>query len=408
MVMLLMVSNGLGLAMVVEHFPHSRILQFVAVQVEHARWQGCHFWDLIMPAFLFITGVALPFSVASRLGKGQVWVHIFGHALMRSVFLVLLGLLVWSDGQMRTDLMFINVLCQIGLAYSFAFLMVGRPRVVQLLIFLSILLGCWYWFYQYPLPGPSFNYESVGVPSGWHHLEGIAAHWDLNTNPASAFDRWFLNLFPREQPFRFRAGGGTTLNFVPSIATMLLGVMVGELLQSSRTAHEKLYRLIQSGLLVLIAGVALDPGILPGVNTSRWTLCPIVKRIWTPSFVLYSGGWVMLAAALLYWLIDVRGRAGSGSEGDQADIAREGGQSPPYRDPRPAWTFPFIVVGMNSLVMYLLAALSAGWVRKTLRIHLGPALFEGTYGPIVESTCILLVLWLACWWLYRRRIFVRI
>lgn len=415
LVMLLMVSSGLGLGTVAERFPHSRFWQLLSAEVEHVRWQGCSLWDLIMPAFLFITGVALPFSVASRIRRGHRWMRRLAHALWRSSLLILLGWLVWSDGASRTDFMFINVLCQIGLAYTFAFLMAGHDRRVQVLVLLAILLGYWYWFYQYPLPGPSFDYQAVGVPQKWHHLQGIAAHWDLNTNPASAFDRWFLNLFPREQPFRFRAGGGTTLNFVPSIATMLLGVMVGELLRDDRPAREKLRRLIWAGTALLIVGVALDPEILPGVNTSSWTLCPIVKRIWTPSYVLYSGGWVMLAAAFFYWVIDVRGRVGfatgrvgSAHQERREDFAREGGQSPPYGKHAPAWTFPFVVVGMNSLVMYLLAALSAGWVRRTLHIHLGPRPFDWTYGPIIESLCILIVLWLACWYFYRRRLFVRL
>ena len=79
------------------------------------------------------------------------------------------------------------------------------------------------------LPGAGFDYEKVGVPAGWPHLQGFAAHWDKNTNFAAAFDQWFLNLLPRAKPFLFNRGGYLTLSFVPSLATMLLGLLAGGL-----------------------------------------------------------------------------------------------------------------------------------------------------------------------------------
>ena len=382
LVMLLMVSGGLGLVDVASHFPNSRVWQFLARQADHARWQGCTLWDLIMPAFLFIVGVALPFSIASRRRRGQRAERRFAHAVWRSVVLVLLGILLASNGAPRTEFHFINVLAQIGLGYWLVFLFAERSPRVQALAFIAILVAYGYWFYRHPLPAATFDDASVGVPKDWHRLEGMAAHWDLNTNPAAAFDRWFLNIFPRREPFRFRAAGGTTLNFIPSVATMLLGVMAGNCIRSSRDERQKVRGLLAAGALLLAAGIALDPAILPGIDSTRWTICPIVKRIWTPSYVLYSGGWAVLAAAALYWIIDVR------------HIHR--------------WTFPLVVVGMNSLVMYLLAALAAGWTRRTLHTHLGPLPFEWTYGPIVESLSELVLFWLVCLWLYRNRVFVRI
>ncbi len=382
LIMLLMVSEGLGLAEVARHFPSSRVWQMLARHTDHARWQGCTLWDLIMPAFLFIVGVAVPYSIASRRQRGQSSARIFAHALWRSVVLVLLGILIMSNGAPRTEFNFINVLAQIGLGYWLVVVLAGRGPHLQSLAFIAILLGYGYWFFRYPLQGATFDYASVGVPKDWHHLVGTAAHWDLNTNPAAAFDRWFLNLFPRRVPFRFRAGGGTTLNFIPSIATMLLGVLAGEWLRSEREARQKVGGLLATGTLLLAAGIALDPAILPGVAPTRWTICPIVKRIWTPSFILYGGGWAILFAALLYWIVDVRH----------------------FR----RWTFPFVVVGMNSLVMYLMAAFAMRWVRTTLHTHLGPTPFEWTCGPIVESLGVLVIFWLVCLWLFRHRVFVRI
>jgi predicted acyltransferase len=382
LVMLLMASDGLRLGEVAQHYPDSRVWQFLARQSDHVRWQGCTLWDLIMPAFLFMVGVALPFSIASRRRRGQGSARLFAHAVWRSVVLVLLGVFLMSIGEPRSGLNFINVLAQIGLGYWFVFLMAERSIRTQALTFAAILVGCWLWFYLYPLPASSFDYASVGVPAGWHHPEGIAAHWDLNTNPAAAFDRWFLNLLPQREPFRFREGGGTTLNFVPSIATMLLGVMAGSWLRGNGSAVQKVRGLVIAGVVLLIAGIALDPAILPGVDSMRWTTCPIIKRLWTPSYVLYSGGWVMLIAAMLYWVVDIRG------------IRR--------------WTYAFVVVGMNSIVMYLLAALLAPRIHSLLKACVTWVRFDVSYGPIIESLLTLSLLWLICLWLYRRRMFVRI
>jgi predicted acyltransferase len=382
LVMLLMASDGLRLGQVAQHYPDSRVWQFLARQSDHVRWQGCTLWDLIMPAFLFMVGVAIPFSIASRRRRGQGSARLFVHAVWRSIVLVLLGVFLMSIGEPRSGLNFINVLAQIGLGYWFVFLMAERSIRAQALTFVAILVGCWLWFYLYPLPASSFDYASVGVPAGWHHPEGIAAHWDLNTNPTAAFDRWFLNLLPQREPFRFREGGGTTLNFVPSIATMLLGAMAGCWLRGGASAVQKVRGLVIAGVILLVAGIALDPAILPGVDSMQWTTCPIIKRLWTPSYVLYSGGWVMLTAAMLYWIVDIRG-------------IRQ-------------WTYAFVVVGMNSLVMYLLAALLAPRIHSLLKACVTWVGFDVSYGPIFESLLTLSFLWLICLWLYRRRMFVRI
>jgi heparan-alpha-glucosaminide N-acetyltransferase len=380
MVMLLMASNGLQIAKAAPHFPDSRVWEFLAMETDHVRWQGCHLWDLIMPAFIFMVGMSIPYSIASRRRRGQGTLQLIAHVVSRSLVLVLLGVMLHVHGE--GNLNFINVLAQIGLGYWAAFLIAQRPVREQLLAFALILVGYWYLFYSYPLPGPSFDYASVGVPKEWHHLEGVAAHWDLNTNPGTVFDQWLLNLFPRDKPFVFRRGGGSTINFVPAIATMLLGVMAAQWLRSQRDQSQKVAGICAFGVLLMALGIALDPAILPGVESTRWSLCPIIKCLWTPSFVLYTGGWVLLGLAILYWIIDVRG------------LRR--------------WTFPFVIVGMNSLVMYLMAWFIAGPVRQTLYAFFSRAKFETTYGPIAEQLAVLVVMWLVCLWLYRQRVFVRV
>jgi predicted acyltransferase len=112
------------------------------------------------------------------------------------------------------------------------------------------------------------------------------------------------------------------------------------------------------------------------------TICPIVKRIWTPSWAVYSAGWTFAILAMFYGVIDVLGWK--------------------------AWSFPLVVAGMNSIAMYLMSQQTRGWAGRNLRVHLGRGWFTGDYGPVVEATAILVVLWLICLWLYRQRIFLRI
>ena len=120
------------------------------------------------------------------------------------------------------------------------------------------------------------------MPADWpHHVTGFAAHWDKNTNLAARVDQWFLNLFPGERPFVYNGGGYLTLNFVPSLATMIFGLLAGGVLRSARAGAEKVRVLLAWGVAGIVAGLALH---LLGV-------CPIVKRIWTPSWTLFSAGW---------------------------------------------------------------------------------------------------------------------
>ena len=196
--MLAMASEGFGFRQVAKEFPESPIWAFLSSQFNHVPWRGCGFWDLIQPAFMFMVGVSMAYSYASRQAKGQSFNRMFWHAVYRAVVLVLLGVFLYSNGRKQTNFVFKNVLAQIGLGYVFLFLLWNRPRWVQALAAVVILVGYWLVFAVYPLPPENFDYASVGVPADWqYHLNGFAAHWDKNVNAAAAFDRWFLNLFPR-------------------------------------------------------------------------------------------------------------------------------------------------------------------------------------------------------------------
>jgi predicted acyltransferase len=325
---------------------------------------------------MFMVGVSLPFSLASRRARGQSFARMFGHSVYRALVLIALGIFLRSQARPQTYFTFEDVLTQIGLGYVFLFLLAWtRPRV-QWIAAGAILIGYWALFALYPLPPPGFDTTTVGVAADWpHRLSGFAAHWDKNTNFANAADQWFLNLFPRQRPFVFNGGGYLTLNFIPSLATMIFGLLAGGLLQSARSERVKLRTLLVWGAGGLVLGTAFH---LLGI-------CPIVKRIWTPSWTLFSGGWVMLFLAGYYYVIDVKG----------------------YR----RWTFPFLVVGMNSIAMYALVHIATAYMTRSFVIHFGRAPFEvfgPAYAPVLLGACALTVFWLILFWMQRNRVFVKI
>jgi predicted acyltransferase len=378
-VMLLMASEGLGIGKFVHDSHAGGLWPFLAYEVDHVQWRGCALWDLIQPSFTFIVGVAMPFSLAARRARGQSFGWLLFHAVVRSLILICLGIFLRSIDKRQTYFTFEDTLTQIGLGYTFAFLLAWMTPRWQAVAAAVILVGYWLAFALYPLPPAGFDYAKVGVPAAWraaHGLHGFAAHWDKNTNFAAAADVWFLNLFPRAKPFLYNGGGYLTLSFIPTLGTMLLGLLAGGLMRSREIAGRKIAILAIAGLVGLGVGTLLD---LTGV-------CPSVKRIWTPSWVLFSGGWCCLLLAGFYAVIDVAG----------------------WR----RWAFPLVVVGMNSIAMYCLADGGfRSFVQSSFHTHLGPHFFDRVahaYAPIVEWTATLLVLWLVCFWMYRRKIFLRI
>ena len=144
----------------------------------------------------------------------------------------------------------------------------------------ALLTGYWLAWALYPVAGPGFNWQSVGVPANWHHFyTGFAAHWNKNANLGNAFDQWFLNLFPRSRPFVYNDGGYLTLSFIPTLGTMILGLVAGRWLRAS-APRIPMQRLVIAGVIGMASGLLLH---FTGI-------CPIVKRIWTPSWTLFSGG----------------------------------------------------------------------------------------------------------------------
>ena len=255
----------------------------------------------------------------------------------------------------------------------------------------------------------NFDYAEVKVPDKWpadktyaetplwnqnvHVMPGFASHWNQNSNLAWKFDTWFLNLFPREghRAFIAHAGGYATLSSIPTLGTMILGLLAGGLLLSSRGPWRKVLWLTVAATLCLAAGLAAH----------YYGVCPIVKRIWTPSWTLFSGAICLYLLAAFYAVVDI------------------------WQFRR--WAFPWIVIGMNSIAAYGMAEYlltggdspEPGWIEKNLRIHFGRDTFKSfdrwfhlpasqTYEPVVVGLAIMLVIWLILYYMYRNKIFVRI
>lgn len=373
-VMILLAVNGFGLAALAKN-SDSAFLQWLGFQTSHPEWLshfhlvGFALWDMIQPAFMFIVGVAVPYSFAKRAALGQSRGKLVAHAWTRALFLILLGVFLTSVRAKETQWIFTNVLCQIGLGYPFLLLLAGRRARSQLIAGAAVLGIHWLAFLLYPVPESHAAAVAAGEPGA---LAGFFGHWSIHTNLAADFDRWFLNLFPRSEPFEMNAGGYTTLNFVPAFVTMLAGLMCGELLR-----NEAFVPLAKVKQLLLAAAVMLAAGVVLGM-----TVCPIVKRLWTPSWMLFSGAYVTALLAVFYWAIDVKSWKG--------------------------WTFPLVVAGLNPLALYVMGQLSKGWTLSQLKIHLPGFVFSGPSGPVVEALLPALVFWLIVWWMHRRKIYLRL
>lgn len=197
---------------------------------------------------------------------------------------------------------------------------------------------------------------------------GLVLHFENGVSMPQKFGLWFLNLFPRAKPFEGHAYA--TLNFLPDMMTMLFGVMCGQLLRNTKVSQaDKLRKLASGGAACLILAVVAGA-----------IVCPIVKKLWTPSWTLFSGAYVIWGLAILYWLIDLKGWS--------------------------QWTFPLVVLGVNPIVIYFMTM--SEWWKGNFQKHLPEFQFNGVYGSVVESSLVVMVYWLIIFWMYRNRVFVRI
>jgi predicted acyltransferase len=374
-VMLLMMAEVLSFRHVSESLPASTFWRILYFNQDHVPWVGCSLHDLIQPSFSFLVGVALPYSIASRKSRGATFGQLLGSAMRRSLILILLGIFLRSLSSEQTYFTFEDTLSQIGLGYTFLFLLGFQSQRVQIIALVVILVGYWLAFAMYTVPPELANAAQSGVPPDWiHNRQGFLSHWNKNQNLAWAVDRWFLNLFPRESKFLYNEGGYSTLSFIPTLGTMILGLLAGNILRSNRVNTEKAKRF-------LIIGACLFAG---GLLVHFAHINPIVKRIWTPAWVLFSGGCCYLLLSAFYWIVDIKEKK--------------------------KWFFILSVIGMNSIAAYVLADGFGSFITKTLYVHLGryDQVFGDAYSTLIKGLFVLTIMWLILHWMYKKKIFLKI
>ncbi|GAB3779786.1 DUF5009 domain-containing protein [Spirosoma horti] len=325
----------------------------IADQFTHPDWNGFRAYDLIFPLFVFLAGVSTPFSIGSRLEKGDEKAQIARKIISRGLVLVLLGI-IYNNGlfvKAIQDTRFPSVLGRIGLAGMSAqliFLYV-RPRT-QYLVFVGILLGYWTALALIPVPGCG-----AGVLT-------------MDCNLASYIDRMVVP----GHLYKTMHDPEGLFSTIPAIGNALLGIFAGSFLKTNhKTGRQKALYLLGAGALFVLLGVL-------------WNFVfPINKNLWTSSFVLVTGGLSLSLLSIFYWIIDVKGIKG--------------------------WTFFFTVIGMNSILIYvadefidfayashfffggLINRLSSGWVAAVL----------GVLGYLA-------VKWAFLYFLYKKKTFLRV
>lgn len=326
----------------------------VTAQLDHAPWAGFKFYDLIFPLFVFISGATLPLSIGRRLERGERRARILGRMLRRALVLVLLGV-IYNAQKISFEvsaLRFGSVLGRIGLAGlgAGAIVLFTKSWGTRLAWVAAILLAYWALLTGVPVPG-------VG-PASLDQGKNLADYVDQHFMPGKLYNQ-------DHDPEGL-------LSTLPTVATALLGALAGGWLSARRGAAVKTLGLLAAGAALLGLG-----------SVWAWRF-PLIKNLWTSSFVLYTAGWSCVLLALFYAAVDVlRWRR---------------------------WGFLFLLIGMNPLTIYFLNA-----TELIDFDHLGHFFFGflGTYAarewvPVVQSLGVLTVQFVFLYWLYRRKVFIKI
>ncbi len=329
---------------------HGPVSQFFVGQLTHKPWAGLTFYDLIFPLFVFIVGVSLVFSLSRALQQSGRAAAL-RRVLVRSVVLFVLGIIYYGGiAKGLEGVRLLGVLQRIALCYFFAGLLFCTLSVRGLIAACAgLLIGYWALMTFVPIPG-------VG-----------AGHFNEGANLANYVDKQYL-------PFRKWDGDHDPeglLSTLPAIATCLFGVFAGILLKASeKSAEQKVRWLAGGGLVALLVGYV-------------WGLqFPIIKKLWTSSYVLVAAGYSALFLALFFQVIDV------------------------WKLRR--WAQPFVWIGMNPIAIYL-AWEFIPFVDIANRIAGGPLKWHlGDYGEVLVSATVLGFVFLFSWFLYRRKLFLRV
>ncbi len=335
--------------------------------LKHAQWNGFTPTDLVFPTFLFVVGISLVFSTDARLRKGQSRLSIAAHACRRAAILFLLGLVVNGYPYFPLDsLRIYGVLQRIAICYllgTFLYLM-SRRIWLQATLFVAVLVG--YWILMRWVPVPGYGLPGRDIPL-----------LDPNANLVAWVDRHLL-------PGRLYQGTRDPeglLSTIPAMGTLLLGMITARWLRSAAALRQKFTMLLIAGAVAVAAG-------------ALWGLWfPINKRVWTSSYVLYAGGWSLLACALCFWIVEIRRQ-------------RRG-------------LFPWLVFGTNAIAVYMFAELLQSTlsaihlnrsltVQRWLYLHIVAVVPWPAWASLFYSIGFVAVCFVPAVILYRRRIFIRI
>lgn len=349
--------RGLTMFLLIAEFSHlftylispelkGTLIYAVGNQFHHVKWEGMHFWDLIQPFFMFIVGVAMPLSFSKRIGRGDSYKQLRNHAIKRAFLMLILGWALYCIDPGKIVFRFQNVLAQLSVTYILAFLVIRKPIKIQIGFSVLLILIAEGLYRFFPVEG--FNHAFAAGEN---------------------FGAWFNILISGKED----GGHWAMFNAIPTAAHTIWGVLAGQLLMGKFSAKKKLQLLFGAGILALLIGYGLSP------------VTPIIKRISTSTFVFASGGWALIALAFCYWLIDVR----------------------KYQK----GVLFFAIVGMNPLLIYLFAHVGGANLINKIFLPFSNALFGWTgelVSHIILSSIVLFVLWYICYWLYKRKIFIRI
>jgi predicted acyltransferase len=326
--------------------------QTLANQLTHPAWNGFHFYDLIFPLFLFIAGVATPYSVGRELEKGKTKQQVLWRVVKRGLILVILGI-IYNNGlviEPIAKVRFASVLGRIGLAYMFAnIIYIFSNYRTQIIWFFTILIGYWLMFKFTSAPG---------FPPGDLTMQGnFASYVDRVLLPG----RLYLGIHDPEG----------IMSTIPAIATGLLGILTGQLLKNGQMSKEK-----KAGWMALTGVILIAVALI-------WNFdFPINKNLWTSSFVLNVGGISLILLSLFYYIIDILG----------------------YK----SWAFFFKVIGMNSILIYM-SGKFLNWEYSTNAFFgwLGQ-LVGNPFNVVVIAICLVLVKWVFLYFLYKKKVFLRV
>ncbi len=347
-----LIGGGIVFRSLDQIFNHP-VTAFISKQLKHVEWLGFHFEDLIMPLFIFIVGVAVPFSISNRLKQGQSRGRIYLHIVKRTAVLYLLGVMLGSGGLHFNwpDMDWVGVLQRIAVCYFFAAILLMHTKwQTQAIVAGAILLLYWAALTLVPVPGHG---PGVITPEGC-----LPAYIDQQFVPGKISEAFY--------------GYGDSNGILPtlaSVSTVLLGVLTGHWLRSNRPDNHKVTGLALAGLIGLSVGYAWGQ------------VYPVIRLLWTGSMALFAAGLSLLLLALFYWLIDVRG----------------------YKK----WAFGFVVIGMNAIAVYVASRVFV--FHQIGRVFVGGlSKWCAEWNGFINALAGFTVIWLVLWWMYRRKLFIKI